>query len=186
MCIPVSLGEEQKAGVDRKMAASLSPGLAEGMRVRTVNGSTISSAADVSRNLVHAGDEKGERRGGGAPRPARRTPPPFLSIFPSRTARRGRRCTVRRTKCPETFVGKLDYSLISSISFARLERARAAARFATRRQNSMGISLKCGNKTSPLFQNARTRPGNCGKQPRLPPTLSVWSNMRPFGDLTYH
>eukprot|EP00661_Eupelagonemidae_sp_cell13_P014693 gene14693-biopygen14201 len=43
----------------------------------------------------------------------------------------------RRWECPETFVGKLDYSLISSVSFARLERARAAARFARRRRNSM-------------------------------------------------
>eukprot|EP00661_Eupelagonemidae_sp_cell13_P011036 gene11036-biopygen18359 len=38
-----------------------------------------------------------------------------------------------RTKCPETFVGELDYSLISSISFTCQERAREAAPFAARR-----------------------------------------------------
>eukprot|EP00661_Eupelagonemidae_sp_cell13_P016359 gene16359-biopygen8242 len=36
-------------------------------------------------------------------------------------------CSARRTKCPETFVEKLDYSLISSISFMRQERARGGS-----------------------------------------------------------
>eukprot|EP00661_Eupelagonemidae_sp_cell13_P025804 gene25804-biopygen6029 len=60
----------------------------------------------------------------------------------------------RRTKCPETFVEKLDYSLISSISFMRQERARGGSF----RGAKMGIPWSFAKKHENRNTNAEDDP----------------------------
>eukprot|EP00661_Eupelagonemidae_sp_cell13_P003922 gene3922-biopygen2303 len=59
-------------------------------------------------------------------------------------------CTARRTKCPETFVGKLDYSLIPSISFTRPERARGGL-FGDAKTEFYGHFAKAWEQNRPAF-----------------------------------
>eukprot|EP00661_Eupelagonemidae_sp_cell13_P014061 gene14061-biopygen15637 len=51
-----------------------------------------------------------------------------------------------RKVCPETLVGKLDYSPHPPVSFARLERARAAVRIAARKRKIPVSALNSGSK----------------------------------------